>query len=152
VTASLEHTRLNWRYIDNPLSPYLDSGVDGGCWFYRLVSQDAIGHGQYPFAANLVDVRPRHGTAGEDYYVGTAAANSFNGGAGRDFIFGGGGNDRLTGGSGADVIDGGAGNDVIYANDHAGGDTVRCGSGRDTVYANDGDHVAADCERVVRVS
>ncbi|PWR22964.1 beta strand repeat-containing protein [Zavarzinia aquatilis] len=63
--------------------------------------------------------------AGNDVFIGSAAADNVQGGAGDDNLKGGSGQDRLYGGAGADTLSGGADNDSFYFTaGQAGGDKV----------------------------
>jgi Ca2+-binding RTX toxin-like protein len=61
-------------------------------------------------------------------------------------VEGGGGADLLRGGNGDDRLNG------ISGELSARGDEIHCGAGNDTVAATSNDFVAADCERVQRLS
>ena len=91
------------------------------------------------------------GGTGADDVTGGSAADEVGGGEGDDRLAGGAGDDVLAGDGGADAIDGGGGNDRIAARDGV-ADTIACGPGDDVVEADDADAVAADCERVSRVT
>jgi DNA-binding beta-propeller fold protein YncE len=109
------------------------------------------------------------GGSGADRLFGGAGDDRLDGEDGRDNLRGAGsgrltGGDRLSGGAGDDgltdrrgsaTLSGGAGNDRVDARDASGmdrrrADTVRCGRGRDVALVDAADHVARDCEHVVR--
>ena len=99
------------------------------------------------------------GSPRRDVLYGNGGADRLAGGAGNDFLAGGDGRDRLDGGHGADLLEGGGGfdtlvggrgDDSITAQDDGTRDAVSCGPGRDEVRADRVDHVARDCELVVR--
>ena len=78
---------------------------------------------------------------GDDSITSGERDNVIDGGAGDDTI-------RLRG-TGRNTVRAGAGNDVVHA-EAPSRDTISCGTGHDVVYARAGDHVAHDCERVLR--
>jgi Ca2+-binding RTX toxin-like protein len=92
----------------------------------------------------------QHGTAGDDFIVGTPDADLIYAGDGNDGVLGadgddtlvgGGGNDNLNGQKGSDVIDGGDGNDTIVGDEGvagAGDDRLSGGEGNDTISGNSG--------------
>lgn len=89
-----------------------------------------------------------YGGAGADRIYGLQGNDRLYGGPGNDTIYGGPGKDWIDGGPGNDHIYGGPGNDVIYGG--GGVDTISCGPGHDVVHADAQDHVARDCEVVIR--
>jgi hypothetical protein len=101
-----------------------------------------------------------HAGSADDTVYGGDGNDTLGAGGGSDVLIGGRGDDHLTGGHGRrdmlvggpgrDRLSGGAGHDNIDARDGTGDDTVTCGGGYDVVMADRGDHVAGDCERVIR--
>ncbi len=83
-----------------------------------------------------------------DVICALAGNDDVKAGGGRDVVDGGPGNDRLDGGPGNDTLRGGRGNDTLIGG--PGADTLSCGPGRDTAIADKRDHVAGDCETVLR--
>jgi hypothetical protein len=95
------------------------------------------------------------GLGGRDCLYGGAGSDTVIGGSGDDVLSGGLGADRLIDGRGRDTFVGGTGNDRIDARDltTAGArraDAVDCGRGFDRALVDRADHVARNCERVLR--
>jgi hypothetical protein len=96
-----------------------------------------------------------YGGSGNDHLDGGRGDDTLVGGPGNDTLIGGFGRDVISGGPGHDTISSGGGNDLIYAHDGS-KDTINCGETNgykhdlDTVYADRTDHVAANCERIIR--
>jgi len=116
------------------------------------------------------------GTPLNDEIKGTGSRDNIRARAGNDVVYAGGGNDLVYGHRGADRLlagqcykdqmFGGSGDDTINVSDmcffpavvggpgpESVGDEAECGSGFDVVRGVDRyDRIAADCERIVRVS
>jgi Ca2+-binding RTX toxin-like protein len=99
------------------------------------------------------------GGPGRDTVYGSGGRNRILGGDGDDYLQGGSGTNTILGGPGDDTIrlrgrgpnrvDAGPGDDVVYAYSRKPA-TITCGPGNDKVEVDRHDHVAADCERIVR--
>lgn len=87
------------------------------------------------------DVENLRGGAGNDTFIGSAAANVLDGGGGENYE---------DGGTGADSLIGGPAGDVLRTRSASEGATVNCGAGPDFVIAKPADLVSADCDRVDR--
>lgn len=90
------------------------------------------------------------GTRRGERVLGRRAGDRICGRGGRDVLRGQRGSDRIWGNSGGDAIRSGPGADRIR--DLRGRNAIVCGGGNDRVVTNRGSSVAADCERVRRVS
>ena len=125
--------------------------------------------------ATTSDERTRHGTGGDDRFIGDPGVNHFYGRGGNDYLDGGRGRDGLNGGTGNDKIltgrpeagaskksakkkgakkpkgaevKAGKGNDVVKARNGQ-VDKIHCGKGKDSVVADRADKVRErNCETI----
>ncbi len=99
-------------------------------------------------ASGMLTSTVANGTAGNDTYLGNAAANAFNSGSGDDRISGGAGNDTLTGGLGNDTLNGGMGFDTAIFSGLRASYTVTQADGKVTVSGADGVDVLTSIEKL----
>lgn len=99
------------------------------------------------------------GNEDDDTLIGDLSPDYLLGGSGNDWLWGDdpardtvGGRDRIWGGPGLDHLRGGPDNDYLISVDADNAvDDIDCGPGRDRVVAQIEDHVAPNCQRVIRI-